>query len=173
MSAQGTEPDEFVRKMRQGWKNHIGRIRERKGTASSGVQALAKNIEKMEDAVMPTVDECDEAAGDEAGLDDDMLHNGRGAGDPSPPGSPRVAGDVVNAFGVGVRRQVRAAKGRLGVMSLGEVRRPLVTPPPYSPVPHTGPFPSPCIPYPRTPLQPPHTPHAPLHPRTPCAGDEP
>ena len=121
MSAQGTEPDEFVRKMRQGWKNHIGRIRERKGTASSGVQALAKNIEKMEDAVMPTVDECDEAAGDEAGLDDDMLRNGRGAGDPSPPGSPRVAGDVVNAFGVGVRRQVRAAKGRLGVMSLGEV----------------------------------------------------
>ena len=42
-------------------------------------QALAKGIEKVEDAVMPTVDEYDEAAGDEAGLDDDALPaNGHG-----------------------------------------------------------------------------------------------
>ena len=44
MKKQGEEPDEFVRKMRQGWKNHVSRIRERKAHATAGVQALAKNI---------------------------------------------------------------------------------------------------------------------------------
>ena len=55
MKKQGEEPDEFVRKMRQGWKNHVSRIRERKAHAAAGVQALAKNIERLEDTVMPTV----------------------------------------------------------------------------------------------------------------------
>ena len=55
MKKQGEEPDEFVRKMRQGWKNHVSRIRERKAHAAAGVQALAKNIERLEDTIMPTV----------------------------------------------------------------------------------------------------------------------
>ena len=55
MKKQGEEPDEFVRKMRQGWKNHVSRIRERKAHAAAGVQVLAKNIERLEDTIMPTV----------------------------------------------------------------------------------------------------------------------
>ena len=39
MDSEGAEPDEFVRNMRQGWKNHIGKITERKAHATSGVQA--------------------------------------------------------------------------------------------------------------------------------------
>ena len=83
------------------------------------MQALARNIEKVEDAIMPAVDEYDEANGDDAGLDNDAMPGAGVFGEG--PESPRGAGETLNAFGVGVRRKVRAAKGRLGVMSLGEV----------------------------------------------------